>query len=76
MVYFSLSLLHVQTSTLCKQSGLALSSDSVALLRSLGDQNMAAVVIHNPLLVQRNTYISVQLPEGLCTQVITNITQP
>ena len=39
------------------------------MLHNLGNQNIAAVVIHNPLPVQRNTYISVQLPSGLCVEV-------
>ena len=58
-----------QTSILCKESGLSLSSDSVSLLCKLGERNVVAAIIHNPLPVQRSTYISVKLPDGLCTQV-------
>ena len=61
--------MHFQTSILCNESGLTLFSDSMSLLRKLGERNVVAVVIHNPLPVQRTTYISVQLPEGLCAQV-------
>ena len=67
MLLFSL---HVQTSILCKSpSTLSLSSNEDALVPEFGEQNMVAVVIHNPLPVQRNSYISVQLPNGLCAQV-------
>ena len=61
---------YVQASILCKESsGLSFSSDSVSLLQGLGEENMAAVAIHNPLPVQRSTYISVKLPSDICAQV-------
>ena len=68
IIYFSTS---IQTSILCEKPGLSISSDSMAVLKNLNENKTAAILIHNPLPVQRSTYITVQLPEGLCTQVNT-----
>ena len=62
----------MQSSILCEKPGLGLSSDSVGMLSYLMETNMAAVFIHNPLPVQRSSYITVQLPNGLCTLVWSN----
>ena len=73
-IIWSLINFFFQSSILCERPGLSVSSDSVAMLSYLGETKMAAVLIHNPLPVQRNSYITVQLPNGLCTQVHLTIT--
>ena len=67
--YLAIIIIHAQGSILCEKPGLGLSSDSVAMLSYLKETNMAAVYVHNPLPVQRSSYITVQLPNGLCTLV-------
>ena len=49
---------------------LPLYTDSLSTLAYLDEKVMAAAIIQNPLPVQRSSYITIQLPTGLCVEVV------
>eukprot|EP00731_Ephydatia_muelleri_P009267 Em0004g1605a len=62
----------MKAAILCSASPVTytLSSDSVSVLSGLTEANIAVVVVQNPLPHDMLSYVSVQLPQGVCVQVL------